>query len=96
MSETDLVITIQPDNIPELDEELMILLTGVQPVGQRLKSGAINRKVIIAENDNPGGIFQFADTTQANYTLTVSLSKHNSGKLHPDTTLWAISWEKGP
>ena len=72
MSETDVVITIMPDDIPELDEELTITLTSVKPPTQRLKPGATTRKLVISENDNPGGIFQFSEDLAQSYTLVVS------------------------
>ena len=74
MSETDVVITIKNDQIPELEEELTVTLTAVEPlVTQRLKLGASTRKLVIRENDNPGGIFEFT-VGRDTYTLEVSLT----------------------
>jgi len=72
-TETNITLTIMPDDIPELSEEMILTLTAVQPTGtQRLKTGYTARKVIINQNDNPGGVFQFDAGEQLSYTLTVS------------------------
>lgn len=49
-------------------------LTYVSPSDtQRLKHGATQVKVIILENDNPGGTFQFSSDMQDSYQVKVSL-----------------------
>ena len=74
MSETDVLIIILADDIPELSEELTVTLTGIEPIAtQRLKPGATIRKLIISENDNPGGTFQFSDSLEPSYTLEVKM-----------------------
>ena len=72
MSETTFMITVQPDDVPELDEEMTLTLTGVNPVTQRLRPGAVQKLIIIKQNDNPGGVFQFAENNPLLLTLNVS------------------------
>lgn len=69
-----------PDDVPELSEEMILTLTSVQPAGtQRLRTGYTTRRIIINQNDNPGGVFQFDAGEQLSYTLTVrSLDKINA------------------
>lgn len=75
MSETSFIISVLPDDIPEIDEQMALTLTGVEPSAtQRLKQGATQRMVVIKQNDNPGGVFQFAESDPLLYTLTVSLN----------------------
>jgi len=72
-SVTSIILTILPDDIPELNEEMNLTLTSVEPAGtQRLRSGYTRRTVVIAQNDNPGGVFQFEPSQQLSYTLSVS------------------------
>ena len=74
MSETNIVFSILPDDIPELDEEFTVTLTKVEPANtQRLRLGAKERKITISENDNPGGVFQFSEDEQLSYEIRVSL-----------------------
>ncbi|XP_061172919.1 adhesion G-protein coupled receptor V1-like [Saccostrea echinata] len=74
-SATLLLITIMPDNIPELEEEITVTLTSVSPSDtQRLKVGSTQTTIIILENDNPGGIFQFSSTMKTSYLVQEGLS----------------------
>lgn len=84
MSETYILITILQDDIPEIDEEMTLTLTGVESsTTQRLRQGAKVRKIIINQNDNPGGIFQFAASDQLSFVLTVSDEIFNQGLINP-------------
>lgn len=38
-----------------------------------LKSGYTSRDLIILENDDPGGIFEFSPTSRGPYTIKVSM-----------------------
>ncbi len=68
-------ITVFPDDIPEADEELLVTLQHVSPSDtQHLRQGATQVKVIIDENDNPGGTFEFASFMQSSYTVEVSIN----------------------
>ncbi|KAL3865782.1 hypothetical protein ACJMK2_043137, partial [Sinanodonta woodiana] len=70
MSQTMISLNIMPDNIPELNETILINLTKVEPADtQRLKVGTSQRRVVIRENDDPGGTFQFAATMMTSYVL---------------------------
>lgn len=72
-SETDFSILINPDDVPELSEEITVTLTFVNPSDtQRLKYGSTQVKIIILENDNPGGTFQFSSEMQDSYQVQVS------------------------
>ena len=71
-SQADIVIEIRPDNVPETDEELMVTLTRAEPAEtQKLRAGATAVKIVIVENDNPGGIFQFSQSMKTHYTMQV-------------------------
>ena len=71
-SEADFTILINPDDVPELDEEITVTLTYVSPSDtQRLKYGSTQVKVVILENDNPGGTFQFSTNMQDLYQVQV-------------------------
>uniref|UniRef100_A0A8C5REZ8 Adhesion G protein-coupled receptor V1 n=1 Tax=Laticauda laticaudata TaxID=8630 RepID=A0A8C5REZ8_LATLA len=60
-------VTILPDNIPELQEGFLINISNVQLLNSSLTRGQQSRKkfgleiaeILIEENDNPRGIFQF-------------------------------------
>lgn len=74
-SETLLIITIMPDNTPELEEEITVTLTSVSPSDtQRLKVGSTQTTIIIPENDNPGGIFQFSSAMKTSYLVKVPIT----------------------
>ncbi|XP_060082724.1 adhesion G-protein coupled receptor V1-like [Ylistrum balloti] len=69
-SDVTLIIPIMPDDEPELEEEVTVTLTSVTPSDtQRLKDTASQVKIIILENDNPGGTFQFASSMQSSYLV---------------------------
>ena len=60
------------DDQPETEEELTVQLYRVTPQAtQRLRPGADRLKIVIQENDNPGGTFEFSTTMQDAYTLEV-------------------------
>ena len=73
-SETNIVLQIHPDDIPETDEEFVVHLTLVNPNDtQRLIPGASRLSVTILESDAPGGTFQFAPNMQSAYLLHVCI-----------------------
>ena len=72
-----IILQILPDDLPETDEELTIVLTKVEPIKtQRLRTGSTEMKVIIAENDNAGGVFQFGPEAETSYVVKVGHSGH--------------------
>ncbi|XP_039203977.1 adhesion G-protein coupled receptor V1 isoform X7 [Crotalus tigris] len=79
-SDTAINITIQADDIPEMNETLTLSLDrveterfvvyfGVNVENQILKSGYTSRKLIIPENDDPGGVFEFASSSRGPYRI---------------------------
>ncbi|ETE65236.1 G-protein coupled receptor 98, partial [Ophiophagus hannah] len=68
-SDTALNITIQADDIPEMNETLTLSLDSVNVENQILKSGYTSRKLIIPENDDPGGVFEFASSSRGPYKI---------------------------
>ncbi len=67
------MIEIKHDDVPELEEDLLVQLYRVTPPEkQRLRAGADRVKITVQENDNPGGTFEFGDTMMEDYTLEVT------------------------
>ncbi|XP_069555964.1 adhesion G-protein coupled receptor V1 [Brachyistius frenatus] len=70
-SDTSINLTIMADNIPEVNETLLLTLDRVETArfivyfgsnveNQILKAGFTTREIIIMENDDPGGVFEFS------------------------------------
>uniref|UniRef100_A0A8C8H2B1 Calx-beta domain-containing protein n=1 Tax=Oncorhynchus tshawytscha TaxID=74940 RepID=A0A8C8H2B1_ONCTS len=53
-------ITIMADNIPEVNETLLLTLDRTNVENQILKPGFTRREIVIVENDDPGGVFEFS------------------------------------
>ena len=67
------MISIQADDIPEIDERMVVRLESIEPfTTQRLRPGATEIYITVLENDNPGGVFQFSTAMQDSYTISVS------------------------
>ena len=63
---------ILSDSIPETAEQLTVQLVSVEPqLTQRLHPGAQQLQLVIAENDNPGGVFEFGTNTLPSYIVQV-------------------------
>ncbi|XP_078413685.1 adhesion G-protein coupled receptor V1 [Cetorhinus maximus] len=60
-------ITIKSDDLPEINESLIISLDRTNPENQIVKSGFTSRKIIILQNDDPGGVFEFSPQTRGPY-----------------------------
>ncbi|XP_048383057.2 adhesion G-protein coupled receptor V1 isoform X4 [Stegostoma tigrinum] len=60
-------ITIRADDLPEINETLIISLDRTSPENQIVKSGFTSRKIIILQNDDPGGVFEFSPQTRGPY-----------------------------
>lgn len=72
----DIVLEVLPDDEPETDEVVQVILTSVSPSNtQRIKASARQVWVRILENDNPGGTFSFIETMQKEYIIRVSFLK---------------------
>ncbi|KAI8777860.1 G-protein coupled receptor 98, partial [Biomphalaria glabrata] len=63
MSSVMLNIGIKADDIPELDEFIMVRLDSIEPNDtQRLRPGLTSVTITVRANDNPGGILQFSQS----------------------------------
>nr|XP_033775700.1 adhesion G-protein coupled receptor V1 [Geotrypetes seraphini] len=68
-SDTEINITIKADDIPEVNETAIVYLDRISVENQILKSGFMNREIIILENDDPGGVFEFSPATRGPYNI---------------------------
>ncbi|XP_041856249.1 adhesion G-protein coupled receptor V1 [Melanotaenia boesemani] len=57
-------LTVMADNIPEVNETLLLTLDRSNVENQILKSGFTSREIIIMENDDPGGVFEFSQVSR--------------------------------
>uniref|UniRef100_UPI00398F1058 adhesion G-protein coupled receptor V1 isoform X2 n=1 Tax=Pristiophorus japonicus TaxID=55135 RepID=UPI00398F1058 len=60
-------ITVKSDDVPEINETLIISLDRTNPENQIVKSGFTSREIIILQNDDPGGVFEFSPQTRGPY-----------------------------
>ncbi|XP_048187347.1 adhesion G-protein coupled receptor V1 [Perognathus longimembris pacificus] len=68
-SDTTINITIKGDDIPEMNETLTLSLDRANMENQVLKSGYTSRELLILENDDPGGVFEFCPTSRGPYII---------------------------
>ncbi|XP_027733793.1 adhesion G-protein coupled receptor V1 isoform X6 [Empidonax traillii] len=79
-SDTTINITIKADDIPEMNETLLLTLDrveterfvvyfGISVENQILKYGFTTREIIILENDDPGGVFEFSLSSRGPYSI---------------------------
>ncbi|KAH0505721.1 G-protein coupled receptor 98 [Microtus ochrogaster] len=68
-SDTTIGITVKGDDIPELNETVTLSLDRVSVDSEVLKSGYTSRDLIILENDDPGGIFEFSQNSRGPYVI---------------------------
>ncbi|PNI73010.1 ADGRV1 isoform 12 [Pan troglodytes] len=68
-SDTTINITIKGDDIPEMNETVTLSLDRVNVENQVLKSGYTSRDLIILENDDPGGLFEFSPASRGPYVI---------------------------
>nr|XP_031304026.1 adhesion G-protein coupled receptor V1 [Camelus dromedarius] len=68
-SNTTINITVKADDIPEMNETVTLSLDRVNVENQVLKSGYTSRDLIILENDDPGGIFEFSPASRGPYVI---------------------------
>ncbi|KAG8524634.1 Adhesion G-protein coupled receptor V1 [Galemys pyrenaicus] len=68
-SDTTINITVKADDIPEMNETVTLSLDRVNVENQVLKSGYTSRDLIILENDDPGGIFEFSPASKGPYII---------------------------
>ncbi|XP_069348971.1 adhesion G-protein coupled receptor V1 [Eulemur rufifrons] len=68
-SDTTINITVKGDDIPEMNETVTLSLDRVNVENQVLKSGYTSRDLIILENDDPGGVFEFSSASRGPYVI---------------------------
>uniref|UniRef100_A0A2K5BZQ4 Adhesion G-protein coupled receptor V1 n=1 Tax=Aotus nancymaae TaxID=37293 RepID=A0A2K5BZQ4_AOTNA len=68
-SDTTINITVKGDDIPEMNETVTLSLDRVNVENQVLKSGYTSRDLIILENDDPGGVFEFSPASRGPYVI---------------------------
>ncbi|XP_063820072.1 adhesion G-protein coupled receptor V1 [Pseudophryne corroboree] len=68
-SGTAINITIKADDIPEVNETVIISLDSVNVENQVLKSGFTSCELTILENDDPGGVFEFSPSHRGPYSV---------------------------
>ncbi|NWX37327.1 GPR98 protein, partial [Notiomystis cincta] len=68
-SDTTINITIKADDIPEMNETVILTLDRVSVENQILKYGFTTREITILENDDPGGVFEFSPSSRGPYSI---------------------------
>ncbi|XP_008578647.1 PREDICTED: G-protein coupled receptor 98, partial [Galeopterus variegatus] len=68
-SDTTINITVKGDDIPEMNETVTLSLDRANVENQVLKSGYTSRNLIILENDDPGGVFEFSPDSKGPYLI---------------------------
>ncbi|KAI5088303.1 G-protein coupled receptor 98 isoform X2, partial [Silurus meridionalis] len=63
-SEANISITIMADNVPEINETVLLTLDRTNTENQILKSGFTSQEIVILENDDPGGVFEFSSVSR--------------------------------
>uniref|UniRef100_A0A3Q3GBS3 Adhesion G-protein coupled receptor V1 n=1 Tax=Labrus bergylta TaxID=56723 RepID=A0A3Q3GBS3_9LABR len=61
--------TILADDIPEVNETLLLTLDRSIVENQILKAGFTSRKIVIMENDDPGGVFEFSQFSRGPWVI---------------------------
>ncbi|TKS78901.1 G-protein coupled receptor 98 [Collichthys lucidus] len=79
-SDASINFTIMADDIPEVNETLLLTLDRVETArfivyfgsnveNQILKAGFTSREIVIMENDDPGGVFEFSPSSRGPYVI---------------------------
>ncbi|XP_037634420.1 adhesion G-protein coupled receptor V1 isoform X2 [Sebastes umbrosus] len=68
-SDASINFTIMADNIPEVNETLLLTLDRSNVENQILKAGFTSREIVIMENDDPGGVFEFASFSRGPWVI---------------------------
>ncbi|XP_030633613.1 adhesion G-protein coupled receptor V1 [Chanos chanos] len=69
-SEAVINITIMADNIPEINETVLLTLDRTNVETQILKPGFTSREIVILENDDPGGVFEFSPLSRGPWFIS--------------------------
>ncbi|XP_041643632.1 adhesion G-protein coupled receptor V1 [Cheilinus undulatus] len=68
-SDVSINFTIMADDIPEVNETLLLTLDRSNVENQILKAGFTSREVVIMENDDPGGVFEFSQYSRGPWVI---------------------------
>eukprot|EP00064_Thunnus_orientalis_P005520 superscaffoldBa00000542_g5534 len=79
-SDASINLTVLADNIPEVNETLLLTLDRVETArfivyfgsnveNQILKAGFTSREIVILENDDPGGVFEFSPFSRGPWVI---------------------------
>ncbi|XP_029019275.1 adhesion G-protein coupled receptor V1 isoform X2 [Betta splendens] len=69
-SDTAINFTIMADNVPEVNESLLLTLDRSNVANKILKSGFTSREIVILENDDPGGVFEFSPISRGPWVIS--------------------------
>ncbi|XP_026199339.1 adhesion G-protein coupled receptor V1 [Anabas testudineus] len=68
-SDASINFTIMADSIPEVNETLLLTLDRSNIENQILKAGFTSREIVIMENDDPGGVFEFSSFSRGPWVI---------------------------
>ncbi|XP_040011455.1 adhesion G-protein coupled receptor V1 [Xiphias gladius] len=68
-SDASINLTVMADNIPEVNETLLLTLDRSNVENQILKAGFTSREIVIMENDDPGGVFEFSPFSRGPWVI---------------------------
>ncbi|XP_056232770.1 adhesion G-protein coupled receptor V1 isoform X2 [Seriola aureovittata] len=68
-SDASINITVMADDIPEVNETLLLTLDRSNVENQILKAGFTSREIVIMENDDPGGVFEFSPLSRGPWVI---------------------------
>ncbi|KAM9857814.1 adhesion G-protein coupled receptor V1 [Aulostomus maculatus] len=68
-SDASINITVLADDIPEVNETLLLTLNRSNVDNQILKAGFTSREIVIMENDDPGGVFEFSSFSRGPWVI---------------------------
>ncbi|XP_061528205.1 adhesion G-protein coupled receptor V1 isoform X2 [Phycodurus eques] len=68
-SDASINLTIIADNTPEVNETLLLTLDRSNVENQILKAGFTTREIVIMENDDPGGVFEFSPSSRGPWLI---------------------------
>ncbi|KAM3610925.1 uncharacterized protein V6R79_010649 [Siganus canaliculatus] len=68
-SDAFISFSIIADDIPEVNETLLLTLDRSNVENQILKAGFTSRQIVILENDDPGGVFEFSPSSRGPWLI---------------------------
>ncbi|XP_062310079.1 adhesion G-protein coupled receptor V1 [Osmerus eperlanus] len=68
-SDASISVTVMADDIPEVNETLLLTLDRTNVENQILKAGFTSREIVIVENDDPGGVFEFSPPSRGPWVI---------------------------